>query len=205
MKARQTGGGGFTPLPEGVHTGVITGLVDLGKQQGIQRPGLTIKDAYKIALIVTFPDFKLDSGEAMTVTKTETASMYSRSNLRQFIEALFGKAFPSQEAADDFDFEKLLGRPGLFSVIHKTQGDKTYANIKTAMALPANMPKPQVDPSTFIKFDGTLPEPERSAALAKVPEWLQKKWHARMPDEPVGDGAAGSEPAGEQFDDDIPF
>lgn len=192
-------------MPEGTHPGVITGLVDLGKQKGIVRPGLTIKDAYKLAIIVTFPDVAMEDGSPMVVTKIETASMAPKSNLKPFIESVFGKAFPTQQAADTFQFEKLLGRAALFSVVHKQSGDRVFANIKNALAIPAGMPSPKVDPSTYVLFDAVAPEPARSQALAKVPEWLQKKYAERMQDEDeAGDPNEGFG-GGPVEDDDIPF
>jgi hypothetical protein len=205
VRFRQTGGSSFTPMPEGAHAGVITGVIDLGKQAGVNRPGLVIKDAYKVALVVTFPEVKLESGEPMTVTKIETASMHAKSNMRAFIENLFGKAFPSQEAADDFDPKTLLGRAGLFNIVHKAQGDKTFANIKSVMALPKGMPKPQVDESSFLIFDPTTDGPEFAAAYQRLPEWLRKKFDARLPDEETTTDGAGAGGEESPFDDDIPF
>lgn len=196
VKARQVGGTGFKPVPEGVHAGVITGLVDLGKQPGT---GL-IKDAYKLAVIVSFPGLLTEEGQPMSITKTYTSSMFKLANLRKDIESLFAKAFPSQEAADAFDFTTLLGRAGLFSVSHKQSGEKTFANISGVMALPAGMPKPEVSPASFVVFDLGLKGDEYVQAYAKVPQWLQKKIENRLPDE--GDAGGGDEAT---EDDDIPF
>jgi hypothetical protein len=195
-------------MEEGTHAGVITGIVDLGKQAGITRPGLTIKDAYKVALIISFPDQTGPDGNPMTVTMTETNSMAPKANLKRFVEQIFGKAFPSQEAADDFDIEKLLGRAGLFSIVHKpsANGDRVYANVKSVVAMPKGIPAPEVDRSTFVFFDSQATGSAYSEALAKVPEYLRKKYESRLPDEASGDGAAGPDPAGQpQYDDDIPF
>ncbi len=189
-------------MPEGVHSGVITGLVDLGKQPSTNPQH---KDAYKLALIVSFPSVSAADGQPMTVTAMHTNSMYKSANLRAFVEALFGKAFPTQEAADNFDLKLLVGRAGLFSVSHKTVGDKVFANIKSAMALPAGMPKPEADPAKFIVFDGTVTGSAYAESLARVPEWLQKKI-ANQIIERKGDLADEGDPQQQQgFDDDIPF
>lgn len=196
MKARQQAGEGFQPVPEGAHVGVITGLVDLGKQPGYQPQ---IKDAFKVAVIVTFPDVEPYNGEPMTVTKIYTSSMFKQAILRQHIESLYGKAFPSQESADDFDITKLLGKAGLFNVVHKISNGKTFANISGVMPLPKGMPVPSVDPATFIVYDDTAAGPERAEAFARVPGFLQKKIENQIYDAP-GE-SAGSDDDG----DDVPF
>ena len=48
-----------------------------------------------------------------------TFNMGQRANLRKVIEASFGKQFPSNEAAGDFDFKKLLGCACQINVVHK--------------------------------------------------------------------------------------
>lgn len=198
MKARQKAGETFKPVPAGVHAGVITGLVDLGKQPG---NGANIKDAYKVAVIVSFPGVLTEDGQPMSITKQYTSSMFKLANLRKDIEAIHGKPFASQEAADDFEFSSLLGKPGLFSVTHKQNGERTFANITGVMALPAGMPVPSVSPASFILFDSALPADQYALAFAKVPEWLRKKIENQLPD---GDAPAATGSALPD-EDDIPF
>ena len=203
VKARQQAGEGFKPLPEGVHAGVIIGLVDLGKQAGVGQ----IKDAYKVAVIVQFPGELTEKGEPMTVTKLYTSSMYSRSILRKDVEALFGKAFPSQEAADAFDFRALLGRAGLFNIQHKVSNEKVFANIVSIMPIPNGMEKPTVKPEHTLLFDLDMTGQAYADAFAKVPQWLQKKIQNRVIEQPEGGDLSGGDggPADAPEDDDIPF
>ena len=202
VKARQQAGEGFQPLPAGVHAGVIVGLVDLGKQPG--NPALKIKDAYKLAVIVKFPGEVTEAGEPYTVTKTYTSSMFKLANLRKDIEGLFGKAFPSQEAADQFDFSGLLGRSGLFNVQHKASNGKVFANIVSIMPMPAGMEKPTADPSEYIVFDSAaIGTPGYAASYDRVPQWLRTRIDNQIR-EPSSDLGGGVDP-GEVPEDDIPF
>ena len=144
----------------------------------------------------------------MSIGRTFTASMSEKANLRKFIESWFGKRFPTDEAAADFDLSVILGRKCLLNVTHNDKNGKQYANINAATPIPKGMQVeyPQHNPSLF--YD--LTEPNEQTFL-KLPEWLQKKLNERLTDEKPETlrredeyfGAEKSDPP--PFDDDIPF
>ena len=70
------------------------------------------------------------------IGRTFTASMSEKANLRKLIESWFGKKFPNDEAAADFDCTKLLGYKCLLNVTHTEKGQKTYANVANATPIP---------------------------------------------------------------------
>lgn len=200
MKARAgIGGGGFDPIPAGVHRAVCTGVVDLGMQPSFNP---AYKPNYKLLLTFELPDELTDDGEPRLISDTQTASMSKKANLRKIVESWYSKSFPDDEAAGEFDLRNLLGRPAFISVIHKSKGDKTYANISSVSALPksAEKPEPKGD-LIYYSEAGDQSLEERSAAYAKLPEWIQKKIDQQLRASPVPATPEGQFGA----DDDIPF
>ena len=178
-------GGEFKLVPEGSQVGTVTGVVYLGLQPGsIQFP----KPAHKLALIISFPgEFTDDESRNLSITSTYTASSHKKSALRKVVEAVNGAAFKSDKDAEAFDPETLIGRSALWQVVHKTNGDKTFANIGGVIALPKGMPVPQTINETIV-FTPDLEGDAFVTALNKLPEWLRKKWEDRIPDENAAGG-----------------
>lgn len=116
--------------------------------------------------------FKEEDGEKpYSVSKEFTLSMHEKANLRKFLESWRGKGF-SEEEAKKFDITKLLGKPCLLSIIHRTskQG-KVYAEISNASALPKGMTCP--DPINDI-FEFTY-TPFSQQKFDMLPDWLKDK------------------------------
>ena len=191
--AKQTSAGGFSPIPAGAYAAVCTSMVDLGLQRNTNP---AYKPAFQLAITFQIPSERLDDGRPYEITQRFTFSMNQKANLRKFIENWFGKAFSSDEAAFSFDFEKLLGRSAFINVVHKSKGDKTYANIATVMQLPAGMPVPNPEGAPFY-YD--IDKPEHAHLYQRVPEWLRKLIESRVIENtaPAGLADAGA--------DDIPF
>jgi hypothetical protein len=197
MKARQQSNGDYKPVPVGAHVAIVDAVIDLGLQGGGK-----FEPAFKVAIRWQLPGNLNDAGKPMTITQTYTSSMNKKANLRKLVEAMFGKAFPSDQAANEFDLKNLIGRACLVSVIHKESGDKTFANVGTAMPLPAGTAKPALDGSPLYYAD-ELPSDERAEAFARLPEWLQEKIANQLHVEERGE-AERSESASVGGDD-IPF
>lgn len=199
FKARQKGNGDYQPIPVGVHRGVASLMVDLGMQGGGK-----FDPAFKVAIGFQLVDVLNDKGEPREITQTYTNSMNKKANLRKLIETWFGKQFPTEESAENFDLQQLLGRPALVNVVHTERSGKTYANISAVMSLPAGTEKPELKGGTLFYSD-TLDQSERSAAFAKLPEWLRKKVDEQLvPDKKVA-AAAGVDVEAVTADEDIPF
>lgn len=194
FKAKQQSAGDFKPVEVGVHRAVCSTLVDLGMQGGGQ-----YAPAYKIALGFQLPDQLNDKGEPMTITQTFTASMHKKANLRKLIETWFGKAFPTEDVAKEFDLQALLGRVALINVVHVERQGKVYANISAVMGLTAGMEKPVLAGQPLF-YSEDLPQADRSRAYAALPEWLRKKV-----DEQLRPGTPQGASTTDVADDDIPF
>lgn len=198
MKARQQSEGNFKTIPIGMHRAVFTGLVDLGLQ-----PGGMYAPAYKLAIIWHLPDQLTDPPDqkVMSIAQKLTASMHQKANLRKMIESLFGKQFPNDQAAKDFDLRKLLGRACLLNVKHDTKGDKTYANVQTVTPLVQGMESP-VYHGELLCYSEDMSLEERKATYLKLPEWLRKAIDEQLQPEASSAPQPEREPGS---DDDIPF
>lgn len=202
----------FAICPAGNHVAICNAVVDLGMQPGSgQYPDPKHQVYVRFELPTEQIKYVKDGQEVtgpMSIGRTFTASMSEKANLRKFIESWFGKKFPTDAAASDFDHAALLSRKCLVNVTHTEKGEKTYANISAATPIPKGMTAdyPQHNPSLF--FDLANPDAD---AFNRLPEWLQKKINERLSDEklPVGNGHAEAEYLGSgnkpDFDDDIPF
>lgn len=189
-------GGDYKPLAAGVYAGVCALLVDVGVQK---QNNPKFKDTNKIVLGFELPDApERDDGKPTMIYKTLTLSMNKKGNLRKLIESWFGKQFPSDEAANDFDLDKLLGKAALVNVTNDERGGKVYANIGGLTPLMAGMAAPKAKGATLFYSDKA---PEMSGSLGDAPEWIQKL-HAEQirPETPVAAALEGADGG-----DDIPF
>jgi len=199
----------------GNHVAICNAVVDLGVQPG---SGMYPDPKHQVYLRFELPtetvtytkDGKEISGP-MSVGRTFTASMHEKSNLRKFIESWFGKAFPSDEAAEEFDHSKLLGKFCLLNVTHTDKGNKTYANIANATPIPRGMKADYTVANKPLLFDLDNADPDVYDAL---PKWLQTKIDERIREAPAPIGESllpkgqipEAEVASEGFiDDAIPF
>lgn len=223
MKFPAKGGGDFEIAPAGNHLAICNAVVDFGLQPG---RGQYPQPKHEIYVRFELPDEQITytkDGEElsgpMSIGRRFTASMSPKANLRKFIEAWFGKAFPSDDTAADFDLVALLGRKCLLNVTHnesKSNG-RTYANIANATPLPKGMKSDQKQYNESLFFDLAAPD---SHVWSALPEWMQKVIQGRIVEEisdearervaQVDDGpptppVEAYENDDEPFDDDIPF
>lgn len=197
----------FEIVPARNHIAICNAVVDLGLQPG---SGMYPEPKRKIYLRFELPTeritYKKDGVETegpMSIGSSFTASMSEKANLRKLIESWFGKKFPSDDAAADFDLCNLLGRKCLLNVTHSEKGGKTYANIKDATPIPKGMvaDQKQYNESLYYSLDD-----HNQQIFMALPEWLRKKIEGRLQEpesEPAGKYAP--EPPPSDFDDDIPF
>lgn len=134
------GGGDFEPCPAGPQQLVCCDVVDMGivdvSWQG------QIKRQHKIQIRWQSADHQAKDGKPALLIQRYTLSMHEKANLRKTLEAWRGKPFASDDEAEAFDIESVIGANGYGNVIHR-QGDKggTFANLASIMPLPKTMPK----------------------------------------------------------------
>lgn len=210
MKFAAKGSGDFEQVAAGNYVGICNAIVDLGVQPGRgQYPQPKHEVFLRFELPTETVKYQRDGKDhegPMTIGRTFTASMSTKANVRKFIESWFGKPFPSDTSAADFDFKNLLGRKCLLNITHTEKGGKTYANIANATPIPKGMTAdyPQANKSLF--FDLEAPD---QIVYQALPEWLRKKIDGRITEE---EQRRDDDEYGQQFgnkgkteDEDIPF
>lgn len=213
MKFPATGGKDFAIADAGNHIAICNAVIDLGLQPGSAAYPEPKHQVYlRFELPTERVSYEKDGQKIegpMSIGRTMTASMHEKATLRKMVESWFGKPFPSDEAAADFDFIKLLGKRLLLNITHKDASNgRTYANIVNASPLPKGMSssEPQHNPLLYFSLD----KPD-TATLEKLPEWLRNKIAARLPDDDEGVKATVERKADAakafeaEFNDDIPF
>jgi len=198
----------FKPVEAGTYVARCYSMVHVGTIE--QEYMGEIKEMNKVRISWELPTelkvFKEEKGEQpQSVSKEFTLSMHEKANLRKFLESWRGKGF-SEEEAKKFDVTKLLGKPCMISIIHKTskQG-KLYAEISSISTLPKGMTCPeQINPSfefTFTPYD--------HEKFLTLPDWLRDKIKLskefRMMNEPDHAETKSDEPTIPSTNDDLPF
>ena len=166
-------GGNYVPIPAGNHIARCYSMIQIGtiiEQQGIYAG----KESHKVRLTWETPDEQHDFGKGLqpfSISKEFTLSMHEKATLRKILESWRGKAF-TEEEAKRFDVTKLLGKPCMLSVIHKTtQAGKVRAEISSVAGLPKNFEcAPQVNKDQILSFD-TWDE----AVFESLPDFLKNK------------------------------
>lgn len=198
----------FEIVPEGSHVAFCYSVVDLGLQPGSQKfpdPKHQVRLTFELPTeVITYTKDGEEVSGPMSIGQTFTASMNEKANLRKFIESMFGKRFPSDNDAANFEFANLVGRKCLLNVVHNESGGKTYANIQSAMPIPNGMPADFKQTNASVVFDADDPDP---AEFAKLPKWLQEKIENRLDAEAPDTGPTPPFEAykDEPFNDSIPF
>jgi len=198
----------FAIVPAGNHVAICNAVVDLGMQPG---SGMYPEPKHQVYVRFELPTepitYTKDGKEVtgpMSIGRTFTASMSTKANLRKFIESWFGKAFPSDEAAADFDLAKLLSYKCLLNVTHTEKpGGKTYANIANATPIPKGMPADYPQHNASMLYDLASPDED---TFRRLPEWLQKKLNERLSDDKeTASKSAEEEYLGAGTESDVPF
>jgi hypothetical protein len=161
----------YLPAPAGSHPAVCIKVVDQGEvltnYQGKE------KKQRKIAFVFAI-DKKTAEGHQYHVWVRFTLSLHKRARLTAAMQNWLGREIPDKEKPG-FNFEELIGRPALITVIHVTQNERVYANITSIIPLPEGMKAPTSvisqpeDDGTSDEAKQTNPTtPPQSSALERV-------------------------------------
>jgi hypothetical protein len=136
-----------------------------------------------------------------SIGKDYTLSMHEKATLRHDIQSWRGKAFTDEEASG-FDIAKLIGKPCMLNVIHRTsKNGGTYANIAGVTAVPKGMTVPaQVNPSFEFSFGDW-----NDQKFATLPEWLRKRIEATPEFKQRLEAPVGDEPFNDDDSEKLPF
>ncbi|MGP1677902.1 MAG: phage replication initiation protein, NGO0469 family [Burkholderiales bacterium] len=168
-------------------------VADLGTQDTSFKG--TPKKAHKILLTWELAEIMAD-GRPFAISSRYTLSLFDQAILRQHLESWRGRSFSAEELVG-FDVKNVLGAYCMLSVVHNTEGDRTYANVKGIMPVPKEMDKPPaVNKNVYYDIE--------SGDISILPDWVQNvvkksdEWKAR-----------GSAPTAlkelAEMDSDVPF
>jgi hypothetical protein len=196
--AKESGGGGFTQVPEGVHRAVCYSVYDLGTHFDEKFS----KRNRSVLFVWELPDERIDlekDGQTKNlpraISKKYTLSLNEKANLRKDLQSWRGRAFTSEELAG-FDLQKVIGKPCQIQVIHKIIGEKTYANITAIMPLAKG--QEAIAPENPVRFYSI--NDDRDYIPEGTPDWIadiikgSDEWSSLV--------ASGEE---HHAEDDIPF
>lgn len=168
---KDTGGGDFELIPSGTHLARCYLMADLGHQKTSYQGSELIKPQVLISWELT--NEKMKDGRPFVISKTYTASLNEKANLRAHLESWRSRAF-TEEEAKAFDLKKVLGAACQLSIVHNESKGKTYANIKAVTSIPKGITAPDlINPKVAYELGDEL-------AWEKLPEWIQKKINERV-------------------------
>ena len=218
MKAPMGNAGPSFHVPEGSHAAICTMVIDTGMH--LSKGDWGEKNQRKVYMRFEIPGQIIPDGDyegqPATIGVRKTFSMYKAAKLRGMLEMWRGKPF-SDEDADAFDLEKVLGRSGTIQVYLNKNGYDTFDVITpySGDALQSYAEPIWFDTEDPHNFD-------------ELPEWVQRKINlpsaadAAMQDEyadvqarqyeqeqkdtaRTSGGTGFGSPSEDDFDDDIPF
>ena len=162
----KTGGQDFVKAPAGTHAARCYQVIDLGTQKGEYKGKPTYK--HKVLIVFELVDELMEDGRPFSVSGKYTLSLSQKGNLRPLLESWRGVPF-TEEEAQGFDIEVLLGKTCLLTAVHNVVGDKTYVNIASISKPMKGMEiKPGVNPLVAFSLETDLDK------LPSLPEWIQK-------------------------------
>ena len=160
--SKDAGSGDFKLVPEGTHLARCYLLTDVGYQE--------TKFGTKLQVVIGWeiPGQLLDSGLPMIIYSTYTNSMNEKANLRLHLESWRGRKMTEKDVAG-FDLRNILGHPCLLTVLHNSEGPRTYANVTAVTPVPDGLPVPEA------VNDKVMFDIDEDADAKHLPEWIQKK------------------------------
>lgn len=169
----QNKGGDFVLIPAGNHIARCYGMVEIGtvkEETGIYAG----KESHKVRISWETPHECHDFGKGLqpfSIHKEFTLSMNEKATLRKMLESWRGKSFTEAEA-ESFDITKLLGKPCMINVIHKTSGKgSTYADISSIATLPKGLDCPDlINPVVELSFDNW-----KAHVFDSLPDFIKEK------------------------------
>jgi hypothetical protein len=158
--------------PVGMHLARIYQIIDLGTtEQTGQFGGKKRKVQILFELPLETAVFDPNKGEQPFYARNMyTLSMHEKSTLRKDVHSIEGRTLTEAEAKS-FNIFNLLGRECMVNIIHKQNGDKTYANIQTITPVPKGMVcPPAVNPP--LVFSTQQPDMD---VFRSIPDFVQDK------------------------------
>ena len=164
----------FKPLNKGIHLAICDAVVDIGLQETSwgNKEHVWLRFEVPAERIQYVRDGE-EIDEPQIIWTRYSKNLHKKSNLRKDLESWRGKAFTKEELVG-FDLFNLAGKPCHIVVVHNESDDRTYANVQNITEVHKSQEIPAQElPS--IRFS-----PNDTDQWKDVPEWLQKKFDARI-------------------------
>lgn len=139
LTASDSGGGDFTPPPEGTHIARCVRLIDLGMQPG--SPEFP-EAKRKVLMGWEIPDepITIDGEERPALVMSRyTMSLHKKAKLRADLESWRGRSFTDAELKG-FSLKNVLDQPCMITIVHTPDG--RYANVRSIAKMPKGVPCP---------------------------------------------------------------
>lgn len=166
-------------VPEGNHVSTLYEIVYLGTMETpyFNDDG-SVKEQYKVRLTFELPDELREFGPdneklPMVISKECNFSMYKGTQtavLRTIAHALVGQALTDEEA-EAFDIDDLLGKSCMLEVSHEEYEGKKYAKAVGFGSLPKGVKAPKQVNESRTKSVHDMTEDE----IFELPEFISKK------------------------------
>lgn len=158
----------FEVVPEGVYTARCIRHIDGGTQETDFQGNISYKRQLRLTWELLDDEVKMNDGRPFAISKTYTASLNDRANLRRDLEAWRGKKFTAEELKG-FESKFLIGTYCTIQIIHRQSAKgNMYANVNSIMA--AKKPFPAgVNEMLYWSYDEVDP-----AIFAKLTQWEQE-------------------------------
>lgn len=168
MKLKNTGKPSRPPVNGGTYLAVCVYSIDIGEQLCKFENNSSYKEQVCIGFELMGMTYE-DNGvqKPYDLGKTYAASRHQNSGIRKMVNAWNGREMTDEEA-ESFDTNDLVGRPALVNVIVKENG---FNDIQSVLQVPAGLPAP-VATMPLIRFDM---DPWNQAAFEALPEWAQER------------------------------
>lgn len=163
-------------ISAGTQVGLFAGLIHLGTQKSDYKGEVTYKD--QLLFQFELPDVLLGDGRPYVISKRETHSTGSKSNLLKIMKALN----QGKSVDEGISWESKLGKPIMLNLKENSKG--TGMSIEGYMAAPSGLTvKPLMgEPKLLLDVD-KISEKE----LASLPSWIATLINARIKQDNVVD------------------
>jgi hypothetical protein len=215
--AKESGGGTFTPVPQGMHLARCYRVVDLGTQKS-EYLG-TVKHLPKVMLQFEVHGEDEDGkaivtakNEPMTISKNFTLSLAEKATLRKDLQTWRGREFTPEELRG-FELKNVLGAWAMISVIKAAGANgKEYTNVAAIMSVPPAIKKAGLPEGFNTLGIFSIDEPDMTMfgtfsdglkqKISGSPEWQRNNGSS---DQPSTSKPAPGGTGFDDMDDDIPF
>jgi len=176
MKAPESSSTPKVLCPRGQHLSRCVQVVDLGSHPFKPGDQASRKIYLGFETSVLNHVFKPENGPEPFMLQSEFAffmgNASKKTKLRLFLEGWFGRAFPDDKSAAEFDFSQLLGKAAVLTTAHKPKLDGSMKAVIADIFLPEKgtpIP-PTINPTVCYEIAHG-----ENAEFRKLPSFLQKK------------------------------